>query len=142
MARCARRERSTPQATRGELGLGRGDAREGNSVWSWPCLAPSGRTPCRAPRRGPVASEMNCWAFVGSWCAAGFMPCAFKGVGVVLRLNFGTFMGRGARYALLCLLGKWVSVRILGGGLFTPSYVCSENVYLFAQEWKRHINLL
>ena len=38
-----------PQATTGELGLDRGDARAGNSVWSWPCLAPSGRTPCRAP---------------------------------------------------------------------------------------------
>ena len=40
--------------------------------------------------------------------------------------------GRGALYALLCLLGTCVSVRILGGGLFTPSYVCSENVYLLA----------
>ena len=77
------------------------------------------------PRRGPVASEMNCWAFDGCWCAAGFMPCAFKGVGVVLLLNFGNFMRRGVFYAL----GK-------------NFYVCSENVYLFAQEWKRHINLL
>ena len=53
------------------------------------------------------------------------MPCAFKGVGVVILLNFGTFTGRGAFYAL----GK-------------KFYVCSENVYLFAQKWKWHINLL
>ena len=39
----------------------------------------------------PVGSNaMNCWAFDGCWCAAGFMPCAFKGVGAVLHLNFGT----------------------------------------------------
>ena len=48
-----------------------------------------------------------------------------KGVGVVLLLYFGTFTGRGDFYAP----GK-------------NFYVCSENVYLFAQEWKRHINLL
>ena len=86
---------------------------------------PVGSNALPRPRRGPVASEMNCWAFDGSWCAAGFMPCAFKGVGVVLRLYFGTFTGRGAFYAL----GK-------------NFYVCSENVYLFAQKWKWHINLL
>ena len=70
---------------------------------------PVGSNALPRPRRGPVASEMNCWAFDGCWCAAGFMPCASRVWG-------------------------WCSFSILelsrGGGLFTPS----EKIFMSARK--------
>ena len=113
------------QAARGEIGLDNAGYEGWNFGLVMALSCPVGlNAPPRTLTR-PCSLGLSMLGVQWVRCAAGITPCVCKGVGVVLHFVFGSCMGRGDFYALVKIF-----------------YVCSENVYPFAQKWNRHINLL